>query len=85
MYSVLETRRQLLGRFTELCFFGTTVYYCMNILGQLRAVGFVNDTHSIDNFNMNSSSWGLVKAIMSAAFFPNVAYPVQKGCSLATR
>ncbi|KAH1005994.1 hypothetical protein HUJ04_006881 [Dendroctonus ponderosae] len=65
MYSVLETRRQLLG--------------------QLRAVGFVNDTHSIDNFNVNSNSWGLVKAIMSAAFFPNVAYPIQKGCSLATR
>ncbi|XP_050304202.1 3'-5' RNA helicase YTHDC2-like isoform X2 [Anthonomus grandis grandis] len=65
MYSVLDTRRQLLG--------------------QLRAVGFVNNNYSIEDFNHNSNSWGLVKAIMCSAFFPNVAFPVQRGAALNTR
>lgn len=65
MFSVLETRRQLLG--------------------QLRAVGFVNNAHSLDEYNVNNNSWGLVKAIMGAALFPNVAFPTKKGLVLSTK
>ncbi|KAL1505238.1 hypothetical protein ABEB36_004845 [Hypothenemus hampei] len=65
MYSVLDTRRLLLG--------------------QLRAVGFVNNSRCIDDFNYNTSSWSLVKAIMLTGFFPNIAYPVQQGLALATK
>ncbi|CAG9772669.1 unnamed protein product [Ceutorhynchus assimilis] len=54
------------------------------LIGQLRALGFIK-AHSINEFNVNSHSWGLVKAIMSAAYFPNIAYPAQRGLALATR
>ncbi|XP_066149688.1 3'-5' RNA helicase YTHDC2-like isoform X1 [Euwallacea fornicatus] len=55
------------------------------LLSQLRAIGFVNCSRSLDDLNHNSNSWGLVKGIMCAAYFPNVAYPFQRGVALATR
>ncbi|XP_060527007.1 ATP-dependent DNA/RNA helicase DHX36-like isoform X1 [Cylas formicarius] len=55
------------------------------LVAQLRAIGFVNGTRGIDECNVNSDSWPLVKGIMGAAFYPNVGYPTLNRQALTTR
>ncbi|XP_076259588.1 3'-5' RNA helicase YTHDC2-like isoform X1 [Rhynchophorus ferrugineus] len=43
-------------------------------IGQLRSIGFISKSHSLDEYNVNGFSWGLIKALMVGAYFPNVAF-----------
>lgn len=49
--------------------------YRMQILGQLRAAGFVRNRApgDIRELNMNSNNWAVVKAALAAGLYPNIA------------
>ncbi|KAJ8954936.1 hypothetical protein NQ318_000366 [Aromia moschata] len=53
------------------------------LLGQLRAAGFINQSHSIEEYNRNANCWPLVKAIICTGVYPNLAYPLNQ--HIATR
>lgn len=44
------------------------------LLGQLRAAGFVQNTGANDlrDLNTNSENWSMVKGILTATLYPNV-------------
>jgi len=57
------------------------------LLGQLRASGFVRckGTGDVKNLNYNSNNWAVVKGILVAALYPNVMKLDQGSCSLSNQ
>ncbi|KAJ8937482.1 hypothetical protein NQ314_011872 [Rhamnusium bicolor] len=53
------------------------------LLGQLRAAGFINQSNSVEEYNRNANCWPLVKAIICTGLYANLAYPLYQ--NLATR
>ncbi|KAJ8967966.1 hypothetical protein NQ317_007324 [Molorchus minor] len=53
------------------------------LLGQLRAAGFINQSIPMEVYNKNANCWPLVKAIICTGLYPNLAYPLHQ--NIATR
>lgn len=46
----------------------------IQLMGQLRALGYVGNIHTIKAINKHSDSWPIVKAVILQGLYPNIAY-----------
>ncbi|CAH0552749.1 unnamed protein product [Brassicogethes aeneus] len=53
------------------------------LLGQLRAGGFIPQSNSLSDYNKYADSWPMVKAAISSGLYPHLAFP--NGAAYSTR